>query len=225
MDAGQIIVKINGDTSGLNKSLTEMKNQLSNTGKQTESMTASVFKGLLSFEALKKGISLVVKGVSGSIKAFSEQEKAERRLALQFGKDASIFKNFAAQIQRTTTVGDDQALQLVGLAKSYGVVTGKIQETVKGAIGLSKAYNIDLQASTKAVSLAMQGNFDLLQRYIPSLKTATNDTEKMAMVQKAMADGFSIATDEVYGFDGQLQQLNNIFGDIGESVGGILAKG
>jgi len=93
-----------------------------------------------------------------------------------------------------------------------------MEETIKQTIGLSKAYGVDLNASMKMVALARQGEFTMLNRYIPQLRALKTDTEKAAMTNKLLAAGFQVAKAETRTYAGQVAQLGNAWGDVKEKI-------
>jgi len=168
----------------------------------------------------------IIAGFAGLAKAWAGQEAANARLSASFqavGEDGAEalkrFSAFASEIQKITTVGDEATMSLVALGRTMGIATENIEEATKGAIGLSKAFGIDLNTAMKMTALAYQGEYEMLGRYIPALRTATSEAEKAAIVQEAMANGFSIAQAEMGTISGQFSALKNTIGDAMEAAG------
>jgi len=157
--------------------------------------------------------------------AYARQEEVTARLNQQLrtqgiysdGLSRSLQK-IASNIQRVTTVGDEDTLAMMQLGLSMGVTADKMEEATKQAIGLSKAYGVDMNSAMKMVALAGQGEYTMLQRYIPQLRSMTTEAEKAAAVKKLLADGFKIATAEADTAGGKLKQLANRWGDIQEAI-------
>jgi len=165
-----------------------------------------------------------------SFKLYGIQERAERSLAAAIemnGKAVSStlddYKRYASGLQAITTIGDETTLQLLQLAEAMGAAVPK--EAVTQAVGLSKALNIDLRTALRGVILAGEGEFTMLQRYIPALRTANTETEKRAALEKAAATGMRIATEEAKTQTGQIEQLGNAWGDLREGIGKFLSDG
>jgi len=154
------------------------------------------------------------------------QEAAEFKLAaaLKLSNNASgisieSLKDYASKLQGVTTVGDETSLKLMQLGLSMGISAEQIRGATKDSIALSKSLGIDLTASMKMIALAREGDYNMLQRYIPALKTATTQAEKEAIVNKTLADGFKIAQAERKTYLGQIEALKNQWGDFVEKVG------
>jgi len=195
--------------------------------KEVENRTNKLKNTLMKFgSAMAAAFSVqkIIRFASESIKAFDKQIQAEKKLEAAIranGKATNIvlsdYKNFASQLQNVTTVGDETTLELLQLAESMRSKAPK--EAAKGAIALSKALKIDLQSALKMVVLAQQGEYTMLGRYIPLLRSAGTETEKNAILQKTLADGFKLATEEAKVGLGPLEQLTNAFGDYKEEIG------
>jgi len=223
VDAGSINVKITGDITDLQTAFDQMQGQINKATQANANLGKSFFTAQLAIEGLKKGFQIAVQTVTELINAFKETEITERRLQTVIGGNIDSYKKFASEIQRTTTIEDESVLQTITLAKTMGIADEALNNTSLQAIGLSKAFNLDLNTATKLTVLATQNNYDMLQRYIPALRTTKDETQKQAIVQQAMAKGLQIAKDEAQTFTGQLIQLQNAQGDLKEEAGRIIA--
>ena len=166
----------------------------------------------------------------GSIEAFGRQEMAVQKLTAAIranGGNVSevvpIMREFASEIQRITTYGDEQVLAMQAMASSMGVSSDQMQGVIRSAIGLASALNMDVMTAVKAASAAVQGKTTALQEYIPSLSKCKTEAEKLAVVQKLSASGFAQARAEAQTATGKLKQCANAWGDLAEVAGGIFA--
>ena len=151
---------------------------------------------------------------AASLAAFDKQAQAEAKLAAQVrlnGKSVEAtmanYKQFASSLQAITTVGDETTLGLMQMAET--MQASNVEKATEGAIGLSKALGVDLQAAMKMVVLAQNGEYTMLNRYVPALRNASTETEKAAIVNKLYADGLAIAKAEALNGLGPLKQLKN----------------
>lgn len=188
------------------------------------SATADAFKKIA--VAGLGAATAVVGGLTMLAKKYAEVEQVQNRLSSTFtalgenGKAAvAIWGEYASAIQKVTTLDDEVVLGLVNTAKVMGVSNDKIAEATKGAIGLSKAFGLDLNTAMKLTVMAMSGNYDMLARYIPALRTATNEGEKAVAVQQAMSVGWAIAKNEVNTLNGAFGQFKNAVSDAMETAG------
>ena len=165
-----------------------------------------------------------------SVKSFAKHEKAERALQAslkatgqEVEKNFERFKKHATAMQEVTTVGDEMSIELAAVATAMGITADKLPAVTEGAIGLSKAFNMDLNAATKAASAALQGKTELLTRYIPTLAQVEGNAEKVAFIMEKMAIGFQMAKAEAKTTSGRIEQMSNSIGDLLENVGARLA--
>ncbi len=139
---------------------------------------------------------IAIKGV----KSFMESDDAAKSLSASLtslGYDADElmpkFQAMASELQNLTRVGDDETLSLASTLLNFGIAPDKIEPAIRGTIGLAKAMRMDLGSAAQYLALAYEGQFTMLARYIPALRTATTDAEKMAIVQGVTARGFEQA--------------------------------
>ena len=160
------------------------------------------------------------------------QEDAERDIGAALrahGDDAEkllpILKKQAAAIQQITRFGDEQNLQTMATLRNLGIQGDALGTATKQAIGLAKALGLDSNAAAKYTALARQGEFTILQRYVPALRTATSEVEKQAIVTDLMNKGWKQAQESAQTTSGQIDQLSNAFGDLGETIGELFKDG
>jgi hypothetical protein len=244
MEAGRLTVTIDGNLSGLNvaiqqmrtsmeagrQSMSQLTNEVRNWSRQTDEadnsnkkITGSIIKAQVIFEALKVVLRNVVEGIKATINAFKETEIAEARLRAVIGSNITEWQKYATSIQNTTTIEDDSIIKAITLARTMGITKDSLKEVTDGAIGLSKAFNVDLNSAVKMSVLAHQGNYEALTRFIPALRNATTEVERQAIVQKAMANGIALAKSEADTFTGKLEQWKNIQSDLLEESGRIVS--
>ena len=188
--------------------------------------SSGAFKSLTSSMLTAQGMFAIISGAAKKLGDFmqsgsesaAKQEKAEARLVSQLGSNIQSNIEYANQIEKTLNISDDLVLSTQSYAKSLGVQTSELQKTTDQAIGLSKAVGVDLNTAMKLTVNAQQGNYDILARSLPALKTATSETEKAAIVQKAYAEGLKMVSAEAQTNAGLQDSLNNNIGNIAESL-------
>ena len=164
--------------------------------------------------------------IAHTVRAFAAQEKAENAIASALDSHGDsldgmlpALKAQAATIQNLTVYGDEFILGLMAQARNLGTTSGKLDEVTRRAVGLSKALGMDLRTALRYTVLAQQGEFTMLQRYIPVLRSATTETEKLTIVNEMAARGWSQARAEIETTSGKYQQLKNTLGDWAEWIG------
>lgn len=129
------------------------------------------------------------------------------------------FQAFAASIQEATVYGDEEVLSLMQLMKSLGVTANKLELATRMAIGLAAATGRDVRSMSMYIALAQQGEFTMLRRYIPALRSTTDATEQLRIITEFAAAGFEIAKAKAETTSGALQQMKNAYGDVAEIIG------
>jgi len=202
--------------------------------------TASKGVGKISkaFDKLKKNAKLVAIAGIGALSAmivkttrlFGVQEKAivKMEAALKSSgqevkNNSKDFQKFASELQKITTVGDEASLGLLQIATNMGLNSKQAKQATKDAIGLSKAFGIDTTAAIKAVTAAQLGDFNMLNRYIPALRSVKDETKKAAMARDLLNQSFKVAKAETATLAGATIQMQNAIGDAGEEIGKVFA--
>ena len=228
----QLQVIVDAKTSNAVNNLKKFNKQTDKSEKSTRALAKAMLKRAAAGAAAIASVGKLISLGKESVELYGAQIQAEQKLAAAIRTTGGNvdellprYKDFASSIQDVTTVGDEVTLSLIQQAKSLGVSDDKMEEATKGAIGLSKAHGLGTQQSIRYVSLAMEGHFTMLQRYIPALRTASSDAEKAAIVQKAMADGFETAKAEADNSYGAIVQYRNAAGDLKEQMGAVVADG
>jgi len=168
----------------------------------------------------------IIAGLVLATKAAMKQEDAQFLLAAalkisgewtkELQKD---FEAFAAGIQRATIYGDEEVLALMQLQKSLGVTASKLKEAAKQAIGLATATGRDIRSMSMYIALAQQGEFTMLRRYIPALRSTTDETEQLKIITEFAAAGFKLAEERAKTTSGELRKMWNAMGDVAERLG------
>ncbi len=167
---------------------------------------------------------------TATIQAFGKQEMAVLKLSSAIrsqGGNVSeilpIYESLAGEMQRLTTYGDEEVLALQSTATAMGVTSEQMDLCIKGAIGLSNVFGIGLNEAVRAAATVVQGKTDKLNEMIPALSKCKSETEKYAIAEKAMKDGFAQAKAEAESTSGKLKQAANAWGDLAEVAGETFA--
>ncbi|MBA7621512.1 hypothetical protein ES703_28876 [subsurface metagenome] len=129
------------------------------------------------------------------------------------------FEAFAASIQKATVYGDEEVLALMQLMKSLGVTSNKLEQATRMAIGLAAATGRDVKSMSMYIALAQQGEFTMLRRYIPALRSTTDATEQLRIVTEFAANGFKIAEAKAETASGSFTKMMNAASDLAEEIG------
>jgi predicted enzyme related to lactoylglutathione lyase len=197
-----------------------------------DGLTGSLAQYGLALSGVVQAYGMLKGAMGGLVSASNQQEMAETRLTAslqQRGMAAEGYinqlKSLASEVQGVTTIGDEASLELMNTAIQMGIGFDDMQESLTGAIGLTKAFSgagLTMETAIKGIALAQEGEYSQLQRYIPALRSAQTETEKMTILKEAMANGFELAKAEAESGAGALEQYQNAVGDLYELLGSLI---
>lgn len=194
---------------------------------------ASFATGILIEKAFTSLFSTIKNGFAESVAAAREQENAINRLsnslatAGTFSKAAlNEFVALADEIERTTTVQDDQALSLAALARNYTRTNEQAKALTLAAIDLSAQLGIGLDSAAQQIGATFSGVVPRsLARTVDGLKDLTKNQLQAGAGLELIARRFSgAAENEVKTFSGALAQLKNSFNGLQETFGDLVIK-
>jgi hypothetical protein len=193
--------------------------------KQAANVVAGFAKAIAAVGATVGGAVATVVGY------YSKQQKAETDIASALRAHGSAVDDvlpkmlaLASAIQDETGAADEATLALMAKIKNLGIADDKMAEATRGALGLAKALGVDQASAARYAALALNGEFTTLQRYIPALREAATDGEKMAIVQELMARGYEQQRESLDTVTGRFAELKGRVGDFLEAIGGAITN-
>jgi hypothetical protein len=183
--------------------------------------------------AIKGGIDTI----TDLVNVAAEAEQIESRMAFQLGQVGYKFDEikpfvdeFAESILKTTRFSDEMARQGLGQMMQYTSDVNQAMRGVKLAMDMSTQSGQDLGSTTRLVGMAMNGNTEIIGRWIPELrdlesKVGANATaaEKWAFTQELLNKKFGgAAQKDLNTYAGQVAQLKNEFDELKEMAGRAL---
>lgn len=218
----ELRIQISANLDQFSKAMDGAVKKVENVGKQMQSAGKKMSAAITAPLALIGGVAL---------KNFDRQIKAERRLASainatggEAGTQLKQFQAFASELQELTNVGDEATLEMLTLATQMGLNAEQAQRAAKNALGLADAMGIGEQQALRMAAAVEQGDTQMLTRYIPTLRMAENDAEKLAIAQGFMANAFNTAVDAAQEGLGPLAALSGHVGDLTEQFGAIISE-
>jgi len=174
-----------------------------------------------------------------AVKAFGTQIKAERSLEMAFkglGDEASgaaqEIKDLAAQLQKTTTFGDEATIQAAAFLRIQGMTKDQIKSALPVIQDFAAVTGQDLSKASILAGRAMTGSVKVLERYIGSIDDSTAATinslgpqEKAAAVAELLRQkvGGQAAILRQSGV-GAMQAYSNAVGDLWEEMGKLIDR-
>ncbi len=215
------------------KGLKDVEDQAKKSGKRAGSKFGGAFK-LAASGALVATAAVAAAALAGKqfVDAAIVQDEAVQKLNASlrnmgvFTKETSnSLQAFAADIEKTTTVGDEAVLQQLSFAQAMGATVDQSKEFVRAAIQLSAATGKDLDSSMLQISKTLSGLKGELGESVPAVRALTEEQLKAGEAAKVILrefKGFEEAAAST--FQGRLIQLGNSFGSLTEKIGDIVLK-
>lgn len=190
-------------------------------------LKSGVSKLRLGFVALGAAMGAMVGVGIKAVTAYAKQETAINNMneslkkSGQFSAESSKdMQNFASQMQKVTTVGDETNLELLSLLGTFGMSTDQMKDSLKATLDLSKGMKVDLKAAALLVGKAFAGETGSLTRYGIVIDQNVPKSEQFAEVLgkiNGMVGGRAQA--ELNTFAGRMENLKNRVGDLVEVAG------
>ncbi|MDI9546090.1 MAG: hypothetical protein QM346_00680, partial [Chloroflexota bacterium] len=199
-------------------------------GSRVAGIFGGVFKNLMNIYAGFKMLAGAARLAGQFMGKYAEQEKAERALAASLaaaGDNATELvpkiKAVASAIQDETGAGDEATLAMMARLRLLGVTADKLGDAARATIAL-KSAGLAETAAQKAVAMAMQGSYDMLNRYVPALRTAKDETEKARIVNELFAKGYEQQKAVLNTTSGAWAALKGRIGDAWEEIGKAIER-
>ena len=238
MSDNQLKIKIQVNNQKANKSLKDTGKAVDNVGKKAKDSEKELGRmrvataGLRrTMGALRNNLLLVTFAFGGtfaaigkSVKAFGEQELAEKKLEAALGKTSDALLKQASALQQVTTFGDENIIQAQALIAAFTDDEEAIKRATAATLDLAAAKGMDLFAAADLVAKTLGSSTNAMSRYGIEVTGAVGSTERLNTLTQNIAKTFGgQATAQAETLTGSLTQMSNAVGDAAEAVGGLLA--
>jgi hypothetical protein len=180
--------------------------------------------------ALLAGGALAV-GLTKFAKEASDAEAQQMKLNNSIKNSESVFagngkalRDQAAALMKVTVADDDAVASAQSLLVQFGRTEDEVLSLTPLVVDLSRKMGIDLDAAAKAVGKASDGSTGALKKMgieVVDLGGNASDTDNVISALSNSVGSF--AETEGASYAGQLEIMNNKFGELKESIGsGIL---
>ena len=209
------------DRGALDRATNEIKDSFDRLGDEiTKIKKLNIFSAFAGAKEVLRTIGDMIGAVADLAKESAEAEAIERRAAAAlklrgdaYGSALERLKAFNSELQSKLGIDADNLLQLQGTLASLGVLPDKLEDATKATIGLSEATGRGLQQSARAVTQALRGNVEMLEKYGIRANDASDATERLKQL-------FAIAEEQAAGSQGAIDRMTTAWGDLREEIGG-----
>ena len=183
------------------------------------------------------GLGAIYKTLTGTVKqlyaalddlnrAYNAQKKAEVQLATAVKNnpylDASAarrLKDYASQLQKISTVGDEQLLPFMAQLAASGRTEAQIMDIMKAALDASASGMVSLDEAVRGLNNSYTGQIGRLGMQIPALKSLTKEELEQGKAVDLVAKTYKGLAEETARATGSTEQLKNAWGDLKEEMG------
>lgn len=211
-----LVVKINGDSKGLKKSLDESSSSIASLG--------SVASGVAKVSAA--AFAAVTAAVAYGVAQYKEQEQAVNSLNQALANQniytkglSESYQNYAKEIQRTTTYTDDQVVKSQAIIQSYIGQNKVSKDLIKATVDLAAAKNIDLASAADLVGKTIGTETNALQRQGIQVNATASVTEKLTTVTNALKASYDGQAEAQAKGAGIIVQAKNSMDDLFKLIG------
>ena len=238
-------IKITSDTkdaeTGIDK-VSKKINEFSKSNNQNLSglkrLNGAITGAVKSFGAVGAAVGVAVTAIKKANEAIKEttelyrvQATAEKQLEVAarnnpYLDDGSVMqlKNYASQLQRISTVGDEQLLPMMAQLASAGRTQEEIQNIMSAALDVSASGMMSLDSAVTALNKTFSGSTGQLGNQIAELKGLTKEELESGKAIDIVAEKFKGMSEETAKATGSTEQLKNAMSDYKEEVGATFEK-
>lgn len=217
--------KAGKDTRKLGRDAKKSSKDVNRLGASFKNLAGSFFVANVAGQAFTAGIRLMTDafrdGVSG---AFNQEEQIRtlqtnfRQLGMDVESSTQRVVDWAAEMQWGLGVADDMSEKMVNLGMSMGMTMEEAIDATEIAVGLAKQFGLDYMQAMKMVGQAQAGNTEMLGRYIPAVRAASDEQEKWALIVDASNAGLEKGSENTKSLRGQIEQFKMAIGDVAEAL-------
>lgn len=197
-------------------------------------------------ELVKKGAHLLAEAIKLPIEQFRELFDISSDLVREYDKQFQAQTKLRSILKTTGQGGEEQAQSLIklasalqdvtrfddeaivgaqGLALAQGAQLSQIPDLTKAALDLASAYGKTAEEGMRALTRSMEtGNVMIDRQHVFVLRAADAQGRLAEAVQRTRANFGGLSQQLATGGAGALDQLNNAFSDLKETLGEIIAK-
>lgn len=218
----KLVVEIRTDQKKLNSEMSALKGDMK---KQGDKLGSSFFSG---FGNAIKGIgatvvlSQVISFVKKSINLYAQQEAAEKRLSVAYGKNIDNLVQYASALQSVTAYGDEEIIEAQALISAFVKEEDSIKRATKATLDLAAAKGMDLKTAADLLSKTLGSSTNALSRYGIEVNGAVGSAERLDSAMENLNAKFGgQAEAQLETYTGKVKALGNAWGDVLEKVGKV----
>jgi len=240
-----VTIKFDSDTkdaeSGINKLASDInkfsksnQQSLSGLGKLTSSvkgLAKSFAPATIAIGATVAAVKKVNEVIKETTTLYKAQANAEKQLEVAAKNNPYLDSNsvvqlkaYASQLQKISTVGDEELLPMMAQLASAGRTQSEIQDIMSAALDVSASGMMSLDSAVSALNKTYSGTAGQLGNQISQLKTLTKEELASGKAVEIVAQKFKGMAEETAKATGSSEQLKNAISDYKEEIGASFEK-
>jgi len=242
--AENVLLKIEGDIRDIKAKLGTLEKEFSKTMKGAEKQTKQLGNSFKTLKGLIAGaftVGVIYKFKEALIavaNAALEQEKADMaleatliNLKLATKNQIEMLKQYAAELQETTTYGNEEIERAMAMLGTFQLTTEQIRQAIPRVMDMAAAMemmtgrHMDLADVANMVGKAINGTVGFLTRWGVVIDEEAVKADKFTGILKSIDDNFKGLSETLANTTlGQMEQLKNYWVDIKEIMGAVVLE-
>lgn len=226
-----INIKIKADSKEAESGIDKVLNKLKSFDKKvSKNSIINLAKNLNPLSQVLGTVTTGIKKAGAAIKELHEtaivQIKAEKQLETASknnpflnAQNVKQLKNFASELQKIGTVGDEQLLPLMAQLAAAGRTQAEIQEIMSAALDVSASGAMSMESAVKNLNKTFSGLSGELGESVPQIKSLTKEQLRNGEAVRIIARQYEGMSKETAKATGSGIQLSNAVGDLKEQLG------
>ena len=166
------------------------------------------------------GAAGLIAGIKGSVDAFAEQERAEKKLQIALKGNTTALLNQASALQKVSMFGDEAIISQQAFLASIGMTEQQIKDILPVAIDLASATGLTLESAVRNTAKTFSGLAGELGELVPQVRDLTAEQMKAGDAVKVMGELFkNQGSAEAFTFAGRVTRVQEVLGDMAEDIG------
>jgi len=180
--------------------------------------------------ALKKSFDFTISAAIKEEEGIRKLSTSLKLLGVEYSAIQNEIEGLIARMQAQTEYGDSEMRAALTVMIQLTGDYRKATENLNLVLDIASSGLFGVEEAARYVAMALEGNVQMLGRYIPALRAENNEiikngsaAEKAAEAMRILNEKFGgTAQENLESTSAQLKQLNNYLNDIGENIGSFV---
>ena len=209
---------------GMDKAMGDNFRNVGNYGGAIKSVGLKFLKMAAAVGAAVVALKALFGAFKESIDLFDKQERAEVSLRVALGATSQALLDQASALQQVTRFGDEAIIQGQAFLAQMGLTEEQILKLTPAILDMAQAQGMDVNSAFQLVAKSVASSTNALSRYGIEINGVAGSAERVDITFEALNEKFEGQAEAATAGAGKLVQLSNVFGDLKESIGGVVVN-